>query len=260
MWGELAFGLKGSNFYILAILSLSFIGLVVIFERLIMLQWVYNLDFQKFLVNLKKMVASKDTDRAINLCKSVSSKSLPKIALHALEASETDPTTIRGTIEEETIGFLPQLEARLMLLPALATLVLLIGILGTIDSLWDSFHSVSVLDTAKKQASLAQGVASSLNGTALGLIACMILLTLHQLLKGLATKISERIHHGVTVLHNLLVPPEVAYIGHAGIASPPADVSTVSRVDDRKNDSEGQSDDGFDDSSIGDIKDEEEII
>jgi biopolymer transport protein ExbB len=260
VWGELAFGLRSANVYILAILGLGFLGLVVIFERFIMLQWVYNIDFQKFLVNLRKMIASKDTDRAINLCKSVSKTSLPKIGLHALEASETDPTTIRGTIEEETIGFLPQLEARLMLLPALATLVLLIGILGTIDSLWESFHSVNVLDTAKKQASLAQGVASSLNGTALGLIACMTLLTFHQLLKGLATKISERIHHGVTVLHNLLVPPDVAYVAHAGSMSAPADVTSNSHSDDKKTGEGNSEDDGFDDSSIGDIKDEEEII
>ena len=46
-------------------------------ERLIMLQFVYHIDFAKFLGNLKKMVAAEDLGRAINLCKNVSSTSLP---------------------------------------------------------------------------------------------------------------------------------------------------------------------------------------
>ena len=60
-----------------------FAGLVIIFERAVMLQWVYNIDFHKFLTNIKKMIAAKDTDRAITLCKSVSGTSLPRIGLMA---------------------------------------------------------------------------------------------------------------------------------------------------------------------------------
>ena len=92
-----------------------------------------DIDFSKFLSSLKKMISSEDYERAINFCKSVSKTSLPKITLRAIEASENDPTTVRGTIEEETIEFLPKIENRINTLPALATLIMLIGILGTID-------------------------------------------------------------------------------------------------------------------------------
>ena len=88
----------------------------------------------------------------------------------ALEAADSDPTKVRGTIEEEALEFLPSIERRLGALPALTLLIMLVGILGTIDSLWVAFQSVDVLDTAKKQATIAQGIASSLSPTALGLL------------------------------------------------------------------------------------------
>jgi biopolymer transport protein ExbB/TolQ len=267
MWGELAFSLQSGNYYIIAIISLAFIGNVIAFERFIMLQFVYNIEFLKFLNNLKKMIASEDLERAINFCKSVSQTSLPKIALKALQASESDPFTVRGTIEEETIEFIPRVERRLGGLPAIATLILLIGILGSIDQLWWAFHSIDVLDTAKKQASLANGIATALNPTALGLMVCMIILASHQMLKGMAISVLEHIHHGIAVLHNLLVPSDVAYVSQPAVVQPETGTNYGSDLfanNDKKSSSqkneEGSAIDDFDDSTVEDIKDEEEII
>lgn len=265
MWGELALSLKNGNIYLIIIMVMFFISSIIMFERFIMLQFVYNIDFSKFLTNLKKMITSEDYERAMNLCKSASKTSLPKIALRALEAAENDPTSIRGGIEEDTIEFLPKIESRLSLMPAIATLIMLVGILGTIDGLWWSFYSIDILDTAKKQASLAAGIAQSLNPTSASLIASLLILASHQLLKGIAIKIVERVHHGIAVLHNLLVPEEVAtYVAAASAPAPePRDKSDaiVDDVgDDMPNPEEGSPDDSFDDAIVDDIKDEEEII
>jgi len=264
MWGEVARSIEMGNGYMITMILFMTVASVVIMERFWMLQYVFNINFSKFLVNLKKMVASNDLDRAINLCKSIRRTSLPKIALKALEAAETDPTTVRGTIEEESIEFLPRIEARLSILPAMATLIMLIGILGTIDGLWGAFHSIDVLDTAKKQASLSTGIAGSLSSTALGLMICMLILVFHQILKGTALRLTERIHYGVTVLNNVLVPPEVATYVSAGPAEHHQSVNVDAGSDDyndQENDDEGDvNDDAFDDASVEDIKDEEEII
>jgi biopolymer transport protein ExbB len=275
MWGELAGSLQHANGYVITILVLGFFGTMVFFERLIMYWRVFGVDFKKFLGNLKRMVAAEDIDRAISLCKNVSKTSLPGITLKALEAAETDPTNIKGTIEEETIDFLPKIEKRLGVLPAFTLIIMLVGVLGTIDSLWSAFHAVDVLDTAKKQASLAQGISSSLNPTALALIFSMGLMLGFHILKGLAVNLSERIHYGVTVLHNLLVPAEtaqfVAVAAGAASAAPmpaaampePEVAETATQSEDAFDDAaedEDVGDDSFDDVSVEDIKDEEEII
>ncbi|MES2744867.1 MAG: MotA/TolQ/ExbB proton channel family protein [Bdellovibrionota bacterium] len=267
MWSQLAVSLQSGNTYLYLILILGFIGTIIIFERLIMLQVVYSLDFKKFLNNLRRSVQAEDVERAVSICKNASYTSLPAIGLKALEAKERDPNSVRGAIEEESIDFLPKIEARIGVLPALATLILLIGVLGTIDGLWAAFDSVEILDSTEKQVRLSNGIASSLNPTTMGLLISMIFLTGHQVLRGLALRLTERVHYGVSVLTNLLAPAElstyvpavaVASIGgggssavHAGGHEPRAAAA------DNKIEVE---DDSFDDSSVEDIKDEEEII
>ena len=154
MWNQLALSIQSGNVYTYLMLILGFLGTVLITERYVMLQVVYNVNFTKFILNLRKAIRAEDLDRAMHICKTDSHTSLPKISLKALEAAELDPTTIKGTIEEETIDFLPLLENRLSIIPMLATLILLMGILATIDGLWDAFTSIEVLDTADKQSSL----------------------------------------------------------------------------------------------------------
>ena len=177
MWSQLAVSLQNGNAYLILILALGFLGTTIIFERFIMLQFVYYVDFSKFLSNLRRSVQAEDLDRAVSICKNASKTSLPAIGLKALEAAERDASTVRGTIEEETIDFLPKLESRIGILPALSTLILLIGVLGTIDGLWNAFDSIEILDTSEKQARLANGIAQSLNPTTMGLLISMIFLT-----------------------------------------------------------------------------------
>jgi biopolymer transport protein ExbB/TolQ len=263
MWNQLAQSLQHGNPYVTAILLFAFLGTVFFFERLIMLRFVYNINFTKFLGNFKKTVQAEDLDRAINICKNASHTSLPKISLRALEAAERDPSTVRGTIEEETIEFLPKIESRLTAIPTISTIILLIGVLGTIDSLWTAFNSLAVLDTPEKQAQLTSGIASSLNPTAMSLLICIVLIAGHQFLRTLAIRLSERIHYGVTILHNLLVPAEVAaYVAGVEAAAPaPMAMSSHTIIDEAQPAaSEGEADDNFDDASVEDIKDEEEII
>lgn len=266
MWSQLAISLQHGNGYLVTILVLGFIGTTIVFERLIMLQFVYYIDFSKFLNNLRRSVQAEDLDRAVSICKNASKTSLPGITLKALEAAERDPSTVRGSIEEETIDFLPKIETRIGILPALSTLILLIGVLGTIDGLWSAFDSIEILDTSEKQARLANGIAGSLNPTTMGLLMSMIFLTGHQILKGMAIKLTERINYGVSVLMNLLVPHDMpTYVAAPMEAAPlaPAPNTTSSNdspeVDELDTETE-EEDDSFDDASVEDIKDEEEII
>ncbi len=264
MWSQLAISLQGGNSYLCLILILAFIGTVIIFERLFMLQVVYSMDFKKFLNNLRRSVQAEDIERAVSICKNASHTSLPAISLKALEAKERDPASVRGAIEEESIDFLPKIEARIGILPALSTLILLTGILGTIDGLWAAFDSIEILDTAEKQVRLSNGIATSLNPTTMGLLMSMIFLTGHQVLRGLALRLTERVHYGVSVLSNLLAPAEMATFApmmampsHGAPPAAPAPEPHREMSADNKIEVE---DDSFDDSSVEDIKDEEEII
>ncbi len=265
MWKELLLSIHSFNFYVIAILALFFVAAIIATERFIMLQFVFNLDFNKFLHNLRKMISAEDIERAISYCKQTSKSSLPKIALKALEASENDPTTIRPTIEADTIEMLPELEKRISTLPALATIIMMLGLLGTIDGLWWSFHSLDVLDTAKKQATLANGIASSLNATALAIIASILVLFFFHFIKNFSIGIIEKLHYGITVVTYLIAPSEFApaqfiQAPSHGVEKHPEPVRQEEVRDDQPKEERAANDDNFSDAAVEDIKDEEEII
>ncbi len=272
MFGEIALSFQQGNVYLYIMLAVGFIATVIAFERLIMFQFVYNINFEKFTANLKKMLTADDLDRAANFCKSVGSTSLPYIAYRAVEAADNDPTTVRGTIEEETISFLPRLETRVNILVSMSTIIMFVGILGTIDSLWKTFHAIDVLDSTKKQIAVSQDIASALNPIALGLLLSMIVLVSHQMLRGMSVRLVDRIHHGVAVLYNLMVPQGIvmtaaaAPIGGGGMSSQgqtePMQSHDAPMMNTQPATAVGgpQTDATFDDASVQDIRDEEEII
>lgn len=260
MWGDLARSFQQGNGYITVMLACLFLSLVILFERLIMLQFVYHINFSKFLANLKKMVAAEDLSRAINFCKSVSRTSLPQIATRTMEARDIDPTTTRGALEEESLLFLPKLEARLSVLPGLAIIIMFVGVLGTIDNLSTAFRSIDILDSSKKQASLAQGISGSLSLAAMGLLTSMLILFAQQFLRSTALKLTENMHYGITVLANLLVPAEAVSYAPPPIAEPQPSYDLAEQPAAAPAPAQEAPSEQPEEAPVDDIKDEEEII
>ena len=125
--------------------------------------------------------------------------------------------------------------------------------------------SILLRSLAKKQATLANGIAGSLTPTALGLMISMLGLAANHFTKSVAVNLTERIHYGVTVLHNLLVPQDVTIQTVSGIGAgmipqmmSPEGLDVTDVVEEEKEDNDDE--DTFDDAAIDDIKDEEEII
>lgn len=269
MWGEIAHSLQSGNYYVIGIFALAFLALIFIFERIITISIVYNYNHKKFTDQLKKTIGAEDFDRARNLCQSTSKTSLPMIAKRAIDVHVADPEKVDEILSEEALEFIPRIESRISALATLATLIVLLGVLGTIDALWQAFHSVDILDTEQKQAMVSQGVAQALNPTAVGLLVAMLILAGQQLVKSMAIQLLDRIHLGIQVLHNLLVPKGVRYAMAPamamGAAAAPAAAGSesfdaVDDADEQVIDSSGGSSANIDDTTVEDIKDEEEII
>ena len=68
-------------YIILAIVS---VGYIIIFEKFILLQLVYRINFEKFNTQIKKMLAANDMDRARNFSKATSKTSVPMLTVKAI--------------------------------------------------------------------------------------------------------------------------------------------------------------------------------
>ncbi len=267
MFTELLAEFKSGNPYLLVMTALGLIGLAIAFERLMVIQFIYNLNFPKFLLNLKRHIANEDTAKAVSFCKSVKNTSLPYIARKSIEAAEADPTSIRGILEEEAIDFIPKIEARISAIFALSSLCLLIGILGSIDSLWQTFRLLGDQSEETQSFMVGAQIARSLNPAALGVFLSILLLGLYFFVRGLACRLVDRVNHGVIVLFNTLVPTEMGDFMPVSVASPMTAAEPIiaqqiisENTTPAPAPKEAKIDANFNDAAIEDIKDEEEII
>ena len=87
---------------------------------------------------------------------------------------------IEEGVEETSIKELPKITGRISYLSLFANIATLVGLLGTIAGLQQSFSSLASAEAAQKAAMLASGIAQAMNTTAFGLIVavpCMVLFT-----------------------------------------------------------------------------------
>lgn len=87
---------------------------------------------------------------------------------------------IEEGVEEASIKELPKISRRISYLSMFANIATLVGLLGTIAGLQQSFSSLAAAEASQKAAMLASGIAQAMNTTAFGLIVavpCMVLFT-----------------------------------------------------------------------------------
>jgi biopolymer transport protein ExbB len=90
---------------------------------------------------------------------------------------------VQGAVDEALLEVLPQIEKRIDYLPTLANIANLLGLLGTILGLINSFQAISVGDPAQKAALLAKGISSAMYATALGLMVAIPLMFFYTILQ-----------------------------------------------------------------------------
>ena len=188
------------------ILAIVCVGWMIILERLVLLQFVYRVNFTKFNVTLKKMLSAGDTERARSFCQSTSKVGLPLIAAKAIEAYETENFRVRMVVSEEALSFMPRIRRRISQLPSLAATAVLLGALAAVYGVWESFHLVDGLEIGLKSFAFSKGLSHALTPLALSLMASVVLMLPYGLVDAIATRLEGEIEHSLVVILNLLAP------------------------------------------------------
>ncbi len=156
-------------------------------------------------VRLQNLVAGDRLDEAVALC-ARSRGTLPAAlgsVLGRMRLSES-PEEARAAAEEEILESVTRLERRTAYLPTLANVATLLGLLGTIIGLIQSFQAISVADPSQKATLLAQGISVAMNTTAFGLIVAIPTMLAYAWLHARTTKIMDSLELYVSKLLNLL--------------------------------------------------------
>jgi len=162
--------LTKGGFLVYLILLCSIFALSSFIERLIKLH-SYNINTDRFLTEIERLVSEDNIDEALILCKRFNSP-VARVVYAGLVHAPMPKEKIRNCMEAAALGEFPHLESRLSILSTVAHIAPLLGLLGTVNGMIKAFQVIQEKSQATGLAApgdLAQGIWMALITTALGL-------------------------------------------------------------------------------------------
>jgi len=186
------------------------ICIAISIERFYFIMVKSNVNADKFMAEIRKLVAGGNMDRAIALCDKGKEKALPYVVLRALkraiESEALDFRAIQNAVDEATLEIIPKLQKRTSYLSMLANVATLTGLMGTIFGLIVSFASVGSegIPEAEKNRYLAAGISAAMQTTIWGLTVAIPTLIIYTYLVNQTTRIIDEMDEHLVKLINLI--------------------------------------------------------
>jgi len=182
MFQSLATQFNQGGPFMWAILGVFTFAVAVIIERALYYFVFCSVNTSRILTTVIRSVKDNNVGQSLTLLKKRKNpfNVLLATALERYHAGAPLQQIEEG-IQEVSIKEIPKLTNRLNYLSLVANIATLIGLLGTIAGLQQSFGSLASSEAAEKAAMLSAGIAQAMITTAFGLIVavpCMILYTL----------------------------------------------------------------------------------
>ncbi len=159
-------------------LCTSAIVVTLVIERFHFQLTRYRVNSHEFFAQVRKLVLAGNIDRAVKLCEAGDYPVL-QLVKAGLTSANKGEDQIDASLSETLSELKPEAEKRVGALWSLANIATLIGLLGTVFGLIQTFAAIASpdLSAADKQQMLANGIAEAMYNTALGLgiaVSCMI--------------------------------------------------------------------------------------
>jgi biopolymer transport protein ExbB/TolQ len=186
-------------------LCTSAIVITLVVERTIHLLTQYRVNSAELFAQIKRLVSAGNVDRAIKLCQS-SDYPILQLVRSGLEKANKGPDEIDAALSEKLTELKPAAEKRIGALWSLANIATLIGLVGTVSGLIQTFGSISAdgLSQADKQRMLSAGIAEAMYNTGLGLSIAVFCMIAHILLHTRAKAIQHDLEATLERTFNLL--------------------------------------------------------
>ena len=183
----------------------SAVVVTVIIERLAFQVSRYRVNSKEFFAQIKKLVLAGNIDRAIKLC-DAGDYPLLQLIKSGLTHANKGPDEIDAALSEKLSELKPAVEKRIGMLWSLANIATLIGLVGTVYGLINTFGAIAAqgLSQADKQRMLANGIAEAMYNTALGLFIAVTCMIAHVVLSTRAKTIQHDLDSTMERVFNLL--------------------------------------------------------
>ncbi len=203
MDGMISFYRDGGGWMHAILLTMVF-SIAIVIERFIFINFKNRIDTTAFVNKILELLQKGSVASAVELC-NVSKAALPRITKAGLEEAGKSPEDIQQAMELAAMNEIPKIEKRMNYLSLLANIATLLGLLGTIFGLIDSFKAVTAAEASQKAALLAQGIAVAMNTTAFGLVVAIPTLVVYSMLNERSSAIINEINENTARIYQRLI-------------------------------------------------------
>ena len=179
----------------------ALLGLIVMFERFWFLMRV-NINVDQFLANATEALHGRRFEEAEALC-SRSRSPISRVVKSGIGHARGRGEHLEDVLEEAVLAELPVLERGLTSLAVFAAVAPLLGLLGTVSGMIETFHTITVYGTGNARL-LSSGISEALITTWAGLCVAIPLLLVHAWLSRRVRKIVAHMERGALTLANAL--------------------------------------------------------
>ncbi|HXN07375.1 MAG TPA: MotA/TolQ/ExbB proton channel family protein [Nitrospiria bacterium] len=194
---------KAGGIFMYAILLVLAIGTAIFFERILSLYVRNSGKGYRLWSEIRERVEKGAYGEALEICHKAGTFLARVLGTGLKKKMTTDSREeIQGAFEEVLLEVQPALEKRIHYLYALSNVSTLLGLLGTVTGLIQSFTAVSEADPSRKSALLANGISLALNNTAFGLLVAIFLMVSYSLMQSRSAAIEDELdEYSLKLLH-----------------------------------------------------------
>lgn len=169
MLGLLEF-IKTHFYHVAPIILAGIFALAIIVERLRALYLVYPIrDEDGFFERVQELVMAGKFAEAVALCDKHSKKPAAVVVKKALLRAHQPESLIENGLDIAIEDAIEKIQRRTHFLSMIANVATLLGLLGTIAGLVQSFEAVGTADATMKAKLLAEGISQAMHATMMGL-------------------------------------------------------------------------------------------
>ncbi len=172
------------------ILAILGVAVLILIERFIFFSR-RRINAEKLMAELRQKIIEEDWEGCKAYLEKRKSKLIPKILLTALALKGKTRLEMENALQEAILGEIPAIERFLSTLGMLAAIAPLLGLLGTVTGMINTFHVITYYGTGDPRM-MSGGISEALVTTMLGLSVAIPIMLAHTLLsRRVETQISK---------------------------------------------------------------------
>jgi biopolymer transport protein ExbB len=177
-------------------------GLLIVIERLIAFRRK-SFDGQALLDRIEALAAERNWEACKEACRRHVGKPLARVLMAGLEGCRLQREELENVLQEAILREVPSLERFLSTLGMLAAIAPLLGLLGTVTGMINTFHVITMHGAGDPRL-MSAGISEALVTTMLGLITAIPFLFVHTLLSRRADTAITQMEEKAVALVNIV--------------------------------------------------------